>query len=106
MGYHSFFITAYTDRDLIERAKSLEPLGYILKPFQDEQITASIEIALYNNVIATKLRESEDRYRDLVEIIPHGIVEIDTDFRITFANRALHVISEYSYGETRREAYV
>jgi PAS domain S-box-containing protein len=93
------FITAYTDRDLIERAKNIEPLGYILKPFQDEQITASIEIALYNNIIAAKLKESEDRYRNLVEIIPHGIVEIDTEFRISFANRALHFITEYPHGE-------
>lgn len=99
LGIPFIFITAYTDRDLIERAKGLEPLGYILKPFQDEQITASIEIALYNNVIASKLRESEDRYRDLVEIIPHGIVEIDTDFRIIFANRALHELTDYPYGD-------
>ncbi|MDY6850530.1 MAG: PAS domain S-box protein [Thermodesulfobacteriota bacterium] len=34
------------------------------------------------------LRESEQRFRTLVETIPHGIQEIDTSGKITFANSA------------------
>lgn len=34
------------------------------------------------------LRESEERYRRLVDTIPHGIAEIDTSGVITFANEA------------------
>ena len=88
LGIPFVFLTAYTDPDLIDRAKGLEPLGYIIKPFQEGQITAAIEIALHNDEMARRLRESEGRYRSLVEIIPHGIVETDTDLRITFANRS------------------
>ncbi|MGD8388272.1 MAG: response regulator [Desulfobacteraceae bacterium] len=90
------FLTAYTDKELIERAKSLEPLGYILKPFQDEQISAAVEIALHNDRMARKLRESENRYRELMQMIPHGVVETDPNLYITFANRAYQRMLCYS----------
>jgi len=97
-GIPFIFLTAHTDQDLIKRAKYLEPLGYILKPFQDGQITAAIEIALHNEEIAGRLKQSEKKYRKLVEIIPHGIIEIDTNLDIVFANPAFHRMLEYSEG--------
>lgn len=93
------FVTAHTDQDLIRRATEQEPVGYILKPFQDGQITAAIEIALHNEEMAGRLRQSEKRYRKLVEIIPHGIIEIDMDLNIVFANPALYRMLEYPEGE-------
>ena len=41
------FLTAYSNLDLIDRAKSVEPYAYIIKPFHDRQLFASIEMALY-----------------------------------------------------------
>lgn len=35
------------------------------------------------------LRQSEERYRSLVELVPHGIAEVDLSGVITFANSAL-----------------
>jgi len=40
------FITSYADRDTLERAKRTSPLGYIVKPFRNEQIYSTIEIAI------------------------------------------------------------
>jgi PAS domain S-box-containing protein len=99
LGIPIIFLTAYTDQEIIQRAKSLEPLGYILKPFQDGQITAAIEIALHNDKTARRLRESEDRYRGLVEIIPHGILETDAALSLLFANPACHRMFEYPSGD-------
>ena len=45
------------------------------------------------------LRESEERYRTLVETIPHGIQEIDNSGIITFANAGHHWIFGYDEGE-------
>jgi PAS domain S-box-containing protein len=92
------FLTAHTDEGLITRAKEVEPLGYILKPFQDAQITASIEIALHNDDMARNLRQSEKRFRDLVEIIPLPIMEIDRQLKIVFANPACHGMLNYPQG--------
>jgi PAS domain S-box-containing protein len=45
------------------------------------------------------LRESEERFRMLIETIPHGIREIDTTGRITFVNSAHARIYGYSEEE-------
>ena len=45
------------------------------------------------------LSMSEKRFRTLVDTIPHGIEECDTQGQITFANAALHRINGYPLGE-------
>ena len=42
------FVTGYSDEGVIERAKRLNPLGYITKPFNEEQVPAAIEIGVQN----------------------------------------------------------
>ena len=49
--------------------------------------------------IEEALRESEKRFRDLAEIIPHGIQEIDEKGIIIFSNPAHNKIHGYSVGE-------
>lgn len=61
------FITAHTDKDLVNRAKHTEPDGYVLKPFQEEQIRAAIEIALYKRDMEKKLQRSYDELETRVE---------------------------------------
>lgn len=41
------FLTGYLNNELIESAKISEPFGYILKPFNERELFAMIEIALY-----------------------------------------------------------
>jgi len=61
-------------RDLIEANKDLQ-----------------MEI-MERRIAETNLRESEKRFRTLIETIPHGIQEIDPQGTITFANPALDKI--------------
>jgi PAS domain S-box-containing protein len=41
------FLTAYADPATLARAKEVEPFGYILKPFEVQELHSAIEIALY-----------------------------------------------------------
>jgi DNA-binding NarL/FixJ family response regulator len=61
------FLTAHSDDDTIKRARLIEPFGYILKPFQERDLTTQIEIALYKYQSERTLRDSEARYRALAE---------------------------------------
>lgn len=61
------FLTAYADPATLSRAKITEPFGYILKPFEERELHSTIEIALYRHKAEQKLRESERRYRHLVD---------------------------------------
>ena len=61
------FLTAYADQATLARAKITEPFGYILKPFEERELQSTIEIALYRHKAEQKLRDSERRYRSLVD---------------------------------------
>ncbi|BDZ67863.1 response regulator [Methanobacterium ferruginis] len=61
------YLTAYSDEKTLERAKVTEPFGYVLKPFEDREIQSAIEMALYKHKMEKKLKESEEKYRKLIE---------------------------------------
>jgi CheY-like chemotaxis protein/DNA-binding PadR family transcriptional regulator len=41
------FVTSYADDTIIKKAKSARPYGYIVKPFNELEIKAAIEVALF-----------------------------------------------------------
>jgi CheY-like chemotaxis protein len=41
------YLTAYSDNNILERAKITEPFGYIIKPFDEKDLYSSIEVALH-----------------------------------------------------------
>jgi DNA-binding NarL/FixJ family response regulator len=42
------FLTSHADKQTLERAKKTKPAGYIIKPFDEKDLLAGLEIALYN----------------------------------------------------------
>lgn len=67
------FLTAYSDEETLQRAKATEPYGFILKPFNEDDIHSTIEIAVYKHIIENKLKKSEEKYRTLVENLNIGV---------------------------------
>jgi PAS domain S-box-containing protein len=63
------FITAYADDVTVNRAKIVEPLGYLIKPFDITRLESTLEIALYKYTMEKRLRESENRYRLISELV-------------------------------------
>lgn len=54
------FISGYSEEELVSKAKQVEPLGYLLKPFQANQVTTSIEVALHKFKIDREFKEAHD----------------------------------------------
>jgi two-component system cell cycle sensor histidine kinase/response regulator CckA len=84
----SIFITAYADEETLTRARATEPLGYLVKPFQDRELHATIEMALYRHQAERAVRASELRFRTLVQLAPDAIVMTDGSGGIALWNRA------------------
>jgi len=54
------YLTAFSDKETIRRAKITEPYGYILKPVNERELHCNIEIALFkHNIEAALLRKEE-----------------------------------------------
>jgi signal transduction histidine kinase len=52
------FLTAYADEKTLERAKITNPFGYIIKPFQQQDLRVAIEIALQRHEIEIKMQQA------------------------------------------------
>jgi len=73
------YITAGTDGPTFERAKRSMPMNYIVKPFNAQSLTSTIEMALFKFEMESRLRESEENRRIIIDAIPDSIFEIKSD---------------------------
>jgi len=86
-GIPVIYLTANADHPTVQRAKVTEPFGYVIKPFEERELHTTIEVALYKHQAEQSLKESEERYRLLVELSPEAIV-VQSEDRIVYANPA------------------
>lgn len=56
----SIFVTAHADERTVERAQLAEPLGYLVKPFKDAELFASIQTSLYRYRMETRRSHRHD----------------------------------------------
>ncbi len=73
------FLTAYSDDAVLQRARVTDPFGYVLKPFEERNLHATIEMALQRHRLEMRLRETQERYLAVVEQATEGILLIDPD---------------------------
>jgi PAS domain S-box-containing protein len=86
------FVTSYSDKETLRRAKEIGPFGYILKPFDERELATTVEMALFRHHMDQKLRRSEALYRTLIENTGEGIAFVDLDEKFTFANPTAETI--------------
>ena len=53
------FLSAYSDRELLERAKQVGSFGYMIKPFKERELAAALEMALYKAKVEKERRQME-----------------------------------------------
>jgi DNA-binding LytR/AlgR family response regulator len=68
------YVTSYSDPEIIERAKRTHPAGFIVKPFNTNDIHAMVEIVLYNQ-----------RTRPTTSSDPAGIPALENPYVVTDA---------------------
>ncbi|HVP96774.1 PAS domain S-box protein [Methanoregula sp.] len=93
------YLTAFADTAIMEKARVTQPYGYILKPYQERELNTVIEISLYKYQIDRQLRESEEKYRCIVETANEGIWGIDAEGKTTLVNRQMATLIGHSPDE-------
>ena len=84
-------LTAYSDSELIQRAKQAGVYGYIVKPFKQADLTPAIEVALARYQEARELEQQVDDLKETLET--RKIIE-----------RAKGILMD-TYGLREQEAY-
>jgi two-component system, sensor histidine kinase and response regulator len=96
------YLTAYSDDDLLQQAKRTNPYGYLVKPVQERELQAMIEMALHNHAMAKIVRESEERYRAVVVNAMDAVFLFDAGtLAIVETNQAFRLMLGYSEEDCR-----
>lgn len=75
------FLTAYSDEYTLKKAKTTQPFGYILKPFEETQLITTIEIALNKHRTEMVMREALAKEKDMREIKSRFVSMVSHEFR-------------------------
>lgn len=76
------FLTSYSDKGTLEKAKHTEPSGYIVKPFSEAGLYSTIEIAMYNFA-----QKNKNKFPELSQrIINKSLIEpvSDREFELLY----------------------
>ena len=58
-------LTSYADRETLEKAKKVKPWGYIVKPFNEDTLLASLEMAISNFAQTQNIDQPEPRFEKI-----------------------------------------
>ncbi|MCT7948805.1 ATP-binding protein [Ancylothrix sp. C2] len=99
------YLTAYADKNTLQRAKLTEPYGYLLKPFKEAELNATIEMALSRinaeNKINQQLKLSEQlrqKAEQLSEIRSRYLCITSHEFRtpLSIISLSAELLKEYN----------
>ncbi|MBT4575809.1 MAG: response regulator [Candidatus Cloacimonetes bacterium] len=89
------FITAFADDKTINKSKMAEPFGYIIKPFDERELKAVIELAIYKHAMQQILKRSEAKYRRIFENIQDVFCEMELDGTIIEISPSIEAMSNH-----------
>lgn len=93
------FLTAFADSVTLERAKSIEPVGYLLKPFDEDELHVTIEVALHKHASDQVIKAQKDWFHTVLRSIGDGVVTTDEHGTVTFMNRVAESLTQWKQGE-------
>ncbi len=99
------YLTAYTDSKTLERAKVTQPYGYIVKPFDERSIQASIEMALYRHKMENKVHSMERWLATAINSLTDGVIATDVKGLVTYLNPTAEMVLGYSMSEALGKPY-
>ena len=114
------FISGHGESSYIQEAKKIEPYGYVMKPFEPNEIRAFVEIALHKHKMEKQLKQAHEQLgrtnRQLLREIkerqekqefsthllnssPNPILVIGPDTAVQYVNPAFESLTGFSSSE-------
>ncbi|MBU7018447.1 MAG: PAS domain S-box protein [Theionarchaea archaeon] len=98
------FLTAHADERTLEHAKLTEPYGYILKPFEDRELHASIKMALYKHEMEKKMKKSHQQLITTLKSMGDAVIATDKEGVITFMNPVAEALTGWVHEEAQEKS--
>ncbi len=87
------FLTAFSDKATLERAKLTEPYGYIIKPFEEDDIRTAIEIAYYKYTKDLEMQNKGNRFAAALDSLEVAVIITDANEKVIFMNKMAETLT-------------
>lgn len=99
------YLTAHSDEKTLERAKQSEPFGYIVKPYEDRTLYATVEIALFTAQLRNELVRTKERLATILSSLQETVITMDLKGRIEYFNAAAEKLTGLAASEAIGEGF-
>lgn len=72
------YLTAYAEDSTLERARQTRPYGYLIKPFSERELHATIQMALERHAVEKALAENQRLLLQALDAASMGTMELNT----------------------------
>ena len=86
------YLTAHADDSTLEMAKTTEPFGYILKPFDNREMKSVLETVTYKAKMERVLRESQEWLYMTLKSVGDAVVATGVDGCVKFMNPSAEML--------------
>jgi PAS domain S-box-containing protein len=90
------FLTSHADPQTLARAGATEPFGYIVKPFEERDLHATVEVALHRARAEERTRRMERWLATTLNSIGDGVVTADLQGTVTYMNPMAEVLTGWT----------
>ncbi|MBN1180633.1 MAG: GAF domain-containing protein [Anaerolineae bacterium] len=100
------YLTAYFEDALLQEAKASDPFGYVVKPINDRDLQAAIEVALYRHQLEQKLKASERWLDTTLRSIGDAVIATDVAGNVILMNARAEALSGWQQETARGRSLV
>ena len=93
------YLTAYADEATLKKANQAAPFGYLLKPFKERELVATIQMALSRHRLEQQIRESEQWFSTTLSSIGDAVIATDNQGCIKFMNPLAEMLTGWNQTE-------
>jgi PAS domain S-box-containing protein len=90
------YLTAYSDNERLKKAKLTEPFGYLIKPFRERELIATLQMAAYKHSIEKEMKRNLDNFQRIFNNIQDIYFEVDVQGTILQISPSIENHSSYS----------
>lgn len=82
------YVTACADLDTVARARQTHPHGYLLKPFNHDELRLAVEVAAQRHLEENERQRREHSYFEAFQSLADGVIAADLSGGVVFMNPA------------------
>ncbi len=89
------YCTAYSNDEVLERAKITSPFGYVLKPFDNRELEINIEIALFKHQVEQDLAKTKQNLDATLTNVSDGVIAADQTGQVILINAVAESLTDW-----------